>query len=73
MASINVFLPISPIPIGLLTYLLNLGGKPAYIGLIIREGGPGRNRLVLGPIHLLSYIGNLLSNPLDDLGPGVAP
>ena len=58
--------------LGPLPYPIDIRGEPAYISLGGREGGPGRSRLILVPLHLLTQIGNLLADPSIGIGPGFA-
>ena len=56
----------------LLHYPLYLGGDPTYLGVGRRESVPGRPRLVLLPLYILPQICNILADPSDNLGPGIA-
>ena len=66
-ASTDGALPVSLGTLGLLPYPLDIRGEPAYLRLGRHKGGPDRNRLILVPLQLLPYIGNLLTDPSNGL------
>ena len=69
---IDGILPIILFPLGPLPYPIDIISMPAYLGLSRRKGGPICPLLVLVPLQLLPQIGNLLDEPSNIIGPGVA-
>ena len=59
-------------PLGLLSYHINIGGVPVYLGLGILKGSPGRTHLVPLPLHILIHIFHLLVGPSNSFIPGIA-
>ena len=57
--------------LGPLPYPIIIGGEPAYLDLGGRKCVPGLPCLILVPIHILTYISNLIDDPSGGLGPGV--